>query len=55
VAYEQRAQRFAAPKKKTKHLSYPYDDFIFDNSFEKQDIELSKIVMTYFTNFIKTG
>ncbi len=33
----------------------PFENFIFDSGFNEQDIRLSKIVMTYFTNFIKNG
>lgn len=36
-------------------LEYPYNDFIFESPFHLDDIELSKIMMTYFSNFIKTG
>ena len=33
----------------------PFENFIFESPFSDLDIKLSHVMMTYFTNFIKTG
>lgn len=54
MAWDERVERITNGRWNP-HGSYAYDDFIFDNGFKEEDVELSKIIMTYFTNFIKTG
>lgn len=54
MAWDERVERITESRWDP-GVSYAYDDFIFDNRFEEEDVELSKIIMTYFTNFIKTG
>lgn len=44
------------PKSKSLNgIERPFDNFIYENTFNEQDIELSEIMMIYFTNFVKSG
>ncbi|RNA28704.1 neuroligin- X-linked isoform X2, partial [Brachionus plicatilis] len=41
--------------KKDKLYDYPYRDFIFDTPFTKQEVDLSLLLIKYYTNFIRNG
>jgi len=40
---------------KSKSYDNPFQNFLFENNYSDEDCQLSQIIMTYFSNFIKTG
>ena len=36
-------------------FDHPYENFVLEDKFDADDVKLSQLIMTYFTNFIKNG
>lgn len=41
--------------KRSHNDDYPFSSFIMDNQFGYEDMQFSKLVMTYYSNFVKNG